>query len=190
MQRIERASEVSYTINQSRFVGFALPCGSSDDVRRSLSDIVQSHGSAHHLTYGFRIRSQSGIVSQCSDGGEPGGTAGRPILAQIEGHDAVDTLVAVVRYFGGIKLGTGGLVRAYGGTAKMALEAADLVPYVAFTAMQLQVDYAQLQHLSYLVEKAGGAILDRTFGERVMVSLRVPEAEAEMFKDRFDNKRR
>ncbi|NJD07882.1 MAG: DUF1949 domain-containing protein [Methylococcaceae bacterium] len=190
MQRIERASEVSYTINQSRFVGFAIPCAGTDDLRRCLSDIARAHGSAHHLTYGFRIRGPTGIVSQCSDGGEPSGTAGRPILSQIEGRDAVDTLVAVVRYFGGIKLGTGGLARAYGGTAKMALDAATLVPYVAYAELRLRVDYAQLQHLGYQVEKVGGTILDREFGEQVMVAVRVPEAEVRMFKDRFDNQGR
>lgn len=188
MRRIQTASEAQYTVQHSRFIGYALPCADQRDLGTGLADIARRHADAHHLAFAYRIKTPQGIASHCHDAGEPGGTAGRPILAQIEGHDLVNALVAVVRYFGGIKLGAGGLVRAYGGTARSALDAAVLAPYVEFAELRLSIDYPQLQSLTYHLGKAGGEIVAKHFGTAVELTLRLPATEAPAFRERFTRK--
>jgi uncharacterized YigZ family protein len=185
MYRIEKGSEVHYTVNHSRFIGFALSCADERELRTRLAGIAERYSDAHHLAFAYRIKTERGLAAHCNDAGEPGGTAGRPILAQIEGFDAVNAVVAVVRYFGGVKLGAGGLVRAYGGTAKMALEAAVLARYVEFAEFRLAIDYSQLQPLTYHLGKAGGEILSQSFGEKVELVVRLPAPEAPAFRNRF-----
>jgi uncharacterized YigZ family protein len=188
MYRIEHDSEVHYTVNHSRFIGFALSCADERELRARLSGIAGRYADAHHLAFAYRLKTESGLAAYCNDAGEPGGTAGRPILAQIEGFEAVNAVVAVVRYFGGIKLGAGGLARAYGGTAKMALEAAILAPYVEFTELRLSIDYPRLQTLTYHLGKAGGEIVSKSFGEHVDLVIRLPAVEASAFHSRFAGK--
>jgi uncharacterized YigZ family protein len=178
MYRIATPSEASLTVNHSRFIGFALPCADETQLRAHLARLANLHVQAHHLAFAYRIKTGAGLIARCNDAGEPGGTAGKPILAQISGFEAVDTLVAVVRYFGGVKLGAGGLVRAYGGTARMALEGAGRVPYVELAEFRLTVDYARFQSLEYQVRKAGGEIVAKSFAAAVDVVVRVPAAEA------------
>lgn len=185
MYRIEQGSEVQYTVNHSRFVGYALPAADERELRARLAGIAGQHANAHHLAFAYRLKTGHGLAAHCNDAGEPGGTAGRPILAQMEGFDVLDAVVAVVRYFGGIKLGAGGLVRAYGGTAKMALEAAVLVPYVEFVELRLTIDYPELQPLTYQLGKVGGEILSKAFGEKVDLVVRLPAPEAATFRGRF-----
>ncbi len=188
MLLIEQSSEVHYTVNHSRFIGYALPCADERELRTRLSGIANRHSDAHHLAFAYRIKTGQGIAAYCNDAGEPSGTAGRPILAQVEGFDAVNAVVAVIRYFGGIKLGAGGLVRAYGGTAKLALEAARLTPYVEYAELRLSIDYSQLQPLTYFLGKAGGEILSKRFGEKIDLTVRLPAPEAPAFLGRFGGK--
>lgn len=185
MQSIEQGSEVHYTVQHSRFIGFAQGAADARELKARLGAIAGRHGDAHHLAFAYRIKTAEGLAAHGNDAGEPGGTAGRPILAQLEGFAVVNAVVAVVRYFGGVKLGAGGLVRAYGGTARMALEAATLAPHVEFTELRLRIDYGQLQPLTYHLGKAGGEILSKTFAEQVHLLLRLPQAEAPAFRKRF-----
>ena len=99
----------------------------------------------------------------------------RPIGA--EGRDLINICVGVIRYYGGINLGTGGLARAYGGTAKMAMEAARVGPYVEMQQIRLVVDYARFEPLSRDIGKIAGQVLDKQFGERVSVIALVPVSE-------------
>jgi uncharacterized YigZ family protein len=185
MYRIEQGSEVQQTINHSRFIGFALSCADERELKARLGGIAGRHADAHHLAFAYRLKTDRGLAAYCNDAGEPSGTAGRPILAQMEGFEVVNAVVAVVRYFGGVKLGAGGLVRAYGGTARMALEAATLAPYVEFAEIRLTIDYPDLQPLTYHLGKAGGEILSKSFGEKVALVLRLPAPEAPAFRQRF-----
>ena len=187
MYLIEKGSESSQVVNHSRFIGYALPCADESQLRARLVEIASTHPNAHHLAFAYRIKTENGIIAHFSDAGEPSGTAGKPILAHISGFDVVNALVAVVRYFGGVKLGAGGLVRAYGGTAKMALENASLIPYVEYAEVRLTIDYPKLQPLTYQVEKAGGEIVSRTFGEQVDLIVRVPASEAPAIARQFDD---
>lgn len=185
---IDQSSEAQQTINHSRFIAYALPCANERELRARLSEVARRHSDAHHLAFAYRIKLEQGLAAHCNDAGEPSGTAGRPILAQLEGRGLVNAVVAVIRYFGGVKLGAGGLVRAYGGTARMALEAAKLLPYVAYREARLSVDYAQLQPLTYSLEKAGGTIIAKDFGAQVDLLVRLPEPELPAFLAKFAGK--
>ncbi len=116
-------------IKGSRFIATVVPAADEDACKRALAEVASEMPDAGHHCWAWRIASPS--IDRASDDGEPSGSAGRPILSQLTGRDLVDTAVIVSRYWGGTKLGVGGLVRAYGGAAGEALDHADLEPWVA-----------------------------------------------------------
>ena len=113
-------------IKGSRFIACVSPARSEDEAKAFLESVRAEFDDARHVCYAWRL-GQDGAETRSSDDGEPSGSSGRPILLQIEGHEVTDAVVCVVRYFGGTKLGVGGLMRAYGGSAGQALDRADIV---------------------------------------------------------------
>ena len=185
MQTIETTGFAEQTINKSRFFAWAAPCETEQQVGHFLRQIAVQHQGASHLAYAFRIKTMDGIIPRFSDAGEPSGTAGKPILQMLEGRDLVNVAVGVIRYYGGINLGTGGLARAYGGTAKMALEAAQTIPYVEMQTVKLTVQYNRVDELSRVVNQLKGKIIDKTFDHAVHVKISLPIAETSALMDRF-----
>lgn len=114
----------------SRFIATVMPVADESSAKRALAAVQAEMPDAGHHCWAWRIASPS--IERASDDGEPGGSAGRPILSQLTGRDLVDTAVIVSRYWGGTKLGVGGLVRAYGGAAGDALDLARVEPWVAY----------------------------------------------------------
>lgn len=119
-------------IKGSRFIVTVIPAGDEDSAKHSLANVRAEMPDAGHHCSAWRLASPA--IERASDDGEPGGSAGRPILSQLTGRDLVDTAVIVSRFWGGTKLGVGGLVRAYGGAAGAALDLASIEPWVARTA--------------------------------------------------------
>ncbi|HEY8118006.1 MAG TPA: YigZ family protein [Methylophilaceae bacterium] len=185
MQRIVKRGQAEQTINKSRFIAVAEYCDSERAVAISLRKLASANQNAHHLAYAFRIKTDQGIIQRFSDAGEPSGTAGKPILQFIEGRGLINVCVGVIRYYGGINLGTGGLARAYGGTAKMALEAATIMPYVEMQQIRVVLDYKSLDNFTRDLTKLNGEILDKQFGEYVELVASLPASEAEAFKQRY-----
>lgn len=185
MQSIAKAGQAEQTINKSRFVAVAEYCADERAVALFLRRLAGEHAHAHHLAFAFQLKTAGGVVQRMNDAGEPSGTAGRPILQQLEGRQLVNACVGVIRYYGGINLGTGGLARAYGGTARMALEAATLGPFVEMRQLQLELDYASLDRFTREVERLNGTILDKQFGERVQVVATLPAEQAEDLRRRY-----
>lgn len=187
MQQIAQPGQAEQTINKSRFVAAAEYCADERAVATLLRRLAQAHSHAHHLAFAYRVKNPEGqgYILRFHDAGEPSGTAGKPILQYLEGRDLVNACVAVVRYYGGINLGTGGLARAYGGTAKMALDAAKIVPFVEMKTLRLNVDYGRLDGLTREIAKLGGQVLDKAFGQHVTVLASVPDKDAEGLAKRF-----
>lgn len=177
MQIIVQPGQAEQTINKSRFFAIAEYCADERAVGMSLRRLAAAHQSAHHLAYAFRLKTPQGIVQRFSDAGEPSGTAGKPVLQFLEGRDLINVCVGVIRYYGGINLGTGGLVRAYGGTAKMALDAAQIGPFVEMQKIRLVLDYKQLDTFTRELSRINGELLDKAFGEQVTVIAMVPAIE-------------
>jgi uncharacterized YigZ family protein len=171
---IDKAGAAEQTITKSRFYAWAANCNSEQQVGAFLRAIAAQHPSASHLAYAFRIKTADGIVPRFSDAGEPSGTAGKPILQMLEGRDLINVCVGVIRYYGGVNLGTGGLARAYGGTAKMALEAAKIIDFVEMQELHVTVQYKQLDELTRMVAQLKGNILDKVFGDEVRVKISLP----------------
>lgn len=177
---------VENEIKKSRFIGVALPCDSEQQAMQQLRKLAAQHANANHLAFAWRIRQPEGFITErFFDAGEPSGTAGRPILAPMQGENLINAVVAVVRYFGGVKLGTGGLTRAYGNAAKEALAAARLKPFVEMQQLTLQIDYSQLQMLEYQLKKCRGQILDQQFTDTVTVTITLPANAAPGIQQQF-----
>lgn len=187
MLQISHTGQAEQTINKSRFVAVAQYCADERAVAAMLRGLAAQHGHAHHLAFAFRLKQQQGVIQRCNDAGEPSGTAGMPILQHLEGRDMVNTCIAVIRYYGGINLGTGGLARAYGGTAKMALDAATLAPYVEMQLLKLVLDYNRLDSFTRDLGKLGGGIIDKQFAEKVSIVASAPVAEIPGLLGRYQN---
>lgn len=184
--QISKTGLADQTINKSRFIAVAAHCADERDVMALLQKLATEHVHAHHLVFAYKVQNpQGGYLQRFHDAGEPSGTAGKPILQYIEGRDLVNVCVAVVRYFGGVKLGTGGLARAYGGTAKQALDAALIVPFVQMQQIKLVMPYARLDGFTRELAKINGVLLDKQFDEQVTVLASVPAHEASALKNRY-----
>ena len=183
---VETTTEVEYEIKKSRFIGVIMPCQSEDDALRKLGQLARQHPQANHLAFAWRIRQPEGFLTErFHDAGEPSGTAGRPILAPLEGQSVINTVIGVIRYFGGVKLGTGGLTRAYGAAAKQAIAEADIVKWVEMAEMTLEIDYSQLQLLEYQLKQLRGEIIDQSFTDKVVVSIVLPAQHQQAIRQQF-----
>lgn len=188
MQRITQAGVAEQTINKSRFIAAAEYCADERAIGMMLRRMASAHAHAHHLAYAFRVRTQQGLVQRFHDAGEPSGTAGKPILQHLEGRDLVNVCVGVIRYYGGINLGTGGLARAYGNTARMALDAAGVTPFVEMRQIQVVLDYARLDSFTRDLAKLEGQIEDKQFGEHVTVIATMPAVSVEGLIQRYSTR--
>lgn len=186
MQTFSQFGQADQTINKSRFIARAMRCENERELALFLRQFASEHQTVGHLAYAFRMKTAEGIVARFSDAGEPAGTAGKPIMQMLDGQNYVNCCVAVVRYYGGINLGTGGLVRAYGGTAKQAMEQAGSMPFVEMVQVKISTTYKRVDELTREVQKLHGEILDKQFGENVHFLLKVPLAAARQLHARFE----
>ncbi|PHS69053.1 MAG: YigZ family protein [Methylophaga sp.] len=183
---VSELTTADYQIKKSHFVGAIIPCSTEQEALQGLRSLATQHPNANHLAFAWRIKQKDGFINKrCHDAGEPSGTAGRPILAPLEGSNIINAVVGVIRYFGGIKLGTGGLARAYGTAAKLAIDAAILIPWVEMVELKLDIDYSQLQSLEYQLKQCHGQIIDQQFTDRVVVNVSLPASEKEQIEKQF-----
>jgi uncharacterized YigZ family protein len=163
-------------IQRSRFITTLARAGSSDEAREAVAAVRAEHPGATHNCFAF-VAGSPGSTAQIgmSDDGEPAGTAGRPMLAVLLGSGVGDVLAVTTRYYGGIKLGTGGLVRAYGGSVKAALAQAPLVEKVTRVILLLSADYRTVNPLERLFPHFEAEIVARDFGEIAGWRLSLPE---------------
>ena len=175
MQSISSPYAIEDSIKKSRFIGMLIPCLTESDVAKNLRHCQVLHPSASHIAFAYRIKTSNGLISRFNDAGEPSGTAGKPIFQHLEGKELVNVLLAVIRYFGGTKLGAGGLTRAYGNTAKQVIEIAELHPFIRCVEQQLVLDYKQMQLFEHVLKKLGGEIIKQNFAEQVHLTVQLPK---------------
>jgi uncharacterized YigZ family protein len=149
---ISKAASKEIIINKSRFIGYASPCPTESDALLYIKKIREEHKTATHNCYAYIIGQNSGII-RYSDDGEPGGTAGLPILDVIRSRRIVNCCVVVTRYFGGVLLGTGGLVRAYTGSCQEALNAAGISVMKLTTDFYCALPYGAWDRFRYSSER-------------------------------------
>ena len=190
MQTLVKPGFAEQTINKSRFYAAASYCETEREVSAFLRALSAQHQNAHHLAYAFRIKTLDGlgnhtIVPRFSDAGEPSGTAGKPVLQMLEGRDLINVAIGVIRYYGGINLGTGGLARAYSGTAKMALEAATSAPFVEMQQISLTVSFRRVDELIRQLTKLNGMVLEKTFNEAAHFVVKLPVTQVQKIVQQF-----
>jgi uncharacterized YigZ family protein len=182
---IDGVGAAEQTISKSKFIAWASQCESEQAVAAFLRAIATQHQNASHLAYAFRVNTAEGIVLRFSDAGEPSGTAGKPILQMLEGRDLINICVGVIRYYGGVNLGKGGLARAYGSTARLALENTNMQPFVEMEELALNIHYNRMDELLKVLTKIKGRVLEKSFDEMVHVKISLPVIEKQALMNRF-----
>ncbi len=164
--------QVEMVVVNSRFIATAAPVFSVEEARGFIARVREEFSDASHNVPAFVVGHGASVTAHCSDDGEPSGTAGRPALAVLKGSGLGDAAVVVTRYFGGTKLGTGGLVRAYSGAVRAVLEHLPLAEKVATHTVMLAVPYPYFERVRLLVPAHHGVILDEDFAADVTVTAR------------------
>ncbi|MBS9778733.1 MAG: YigZ family protein [Campylobacteraceae bacterium] len=147
MQTVDRISHAEYEVKKSNFLAFLTPFSEFEKQRELLKN---AHPKANHIVWAYRVLNEfEQIVENQSDDGEPKGTSGPPVLNVLRGAELVNCAVLIVRYFGGIKLGTGGLVRAYSGACNEVINASNLLPYEKLLLIKVCIPYTLLQRCEH-----------------------------------------
>ncbi|MBR4943653.1 MAG: YigZ family protein [Clostridia bacterium] len=173
-------TETEKIIEKSRFLTYSAHVESEEEARSFVAEIRSKHSLATHVCYAF-ISDKTGNLQRFSDDGEPQGTAGVPILEVLKAKKLRETAVAVVRYFGGIKLGAGGLVRAYSSSASENLDEADIRILEVCAERTIEVDYTGVDSVQKFLSSRSCSLLSTEYGEKVRFLLAVKKAEADGF---------
>ncbi|MCQ0032892.1 YigZ family protein [Burkholderia glumae] len=160
-------------IRKSRFIAQAIPVADRDAAMAELQRLRDAHPAATHVCWALLAGGQSGM----SDDGEPSGTAGRPILEVLRHHDLDGVLAAVIRYYGGVKLGAGGLVRAYTDAIAGALLGAQRVERIALARLAIEIGYPDEARVRRWIEQSGAELVDSAYGMTVRLVVRLPVTE-------------
>ncbi len=173
---VRKADSEEYIVKKSRFIASVKPVTSQDEALAFISEISKKYWDATHNVYAYSIR--EGGVKRFSDDGEPQGTAGIPTLDVLEKSGVTDCAVVVTRYFGGIMLGAGGLVRAYSHSASLGINKAGIVTRAICAKCEALCDYAFYGRLASLIPENGGIIEDSVFEDNVRVIFRIKKDES------------
>jgi len=176
-QQLVPAAEmrVEMRVVNSRFVATAGPVFGVDEARAFINRIRDEFSDASHNVPAYLIGHGASTLAHCSDDGEPSGTAGPPALAVLQGSGLGDAAVVVTRYFGGTRLGTGGLVRAYGDAVRHVLSVLPRAIKVPTYTIGVEIPYSLYERVSRLVRSHHGQVLDQTFAGQVMLVVRLPQ---------------
>lgn len=182
---IERpAEEVLYKEKNSKFFGYCFPIQSEENVKMILDEIRKQHFSARHWCYAFQLGTEQ-IHYRVNDDGEPSGSAGLPIYGQIQSFEVTNILVVVVRYFGGVKLGVGGLVTAYKETAKMALEQAEIIEKTIDVHYTIKFGYKDMNRVMRVIKEKNLNIIGQKLEMDCQIEVAVRKKDAQMIFDIF-----
>ncbi len=168
---VKQFNSDEYVVKRSRFIGYAKPVTTVSEANDFIAEIKSKHWDATHNVYAYILR--DGGVKRYSDDGEPQGTAGVPVLDVLEKEGLVDTCVVVTRYFGGILLGGGGLVRAYSHSAKIGVDSAKIITMAHCLDLQVECDYTFYGKLNSFLQNEEVVILDTQFTDNVKVTFRI-----------------
>ena len=175
----------SFVERRSRFIGYAKPVTTNEEAVEFINEIKAKHWDATHNVYAYVLR--DGQIRRYSDDGEPQGTSGAPMVQMLVKEEITNVVIVVTRYFGGIKLGTGGLVRAYTSSAKLGLEAAGICQVKEMAVMQFKVDYSYLSKIQNLAQGGLFGIEDIIYAADVTLKVVTEIENIEEIKTLFTN---
>jgi uncharacterized YigZ family protein len=162
----------------SKFHAYAYPVLEEEQVQAALEDVKKEHFKARHHCYAYRL-GYDGQLFRANDDGEPSGTAGRPILGQIDSRSLTNVCIIVVRYFGGTKLGTSGLINAYKTSASEALEAADIITKTLQNIYRLQFEYAIMGEVMQTAKRMNLNVVEQQFETTAYLDIAFPKSESD-----------
>ncbi len=192
MEQVQRlipleAVETEILVVNSRFIANLAPVNSVEEARAIIAEVKKLHPTASHHVPAFVIGHGKSVITHCSDDGEPSGTAGRPALAVLQGSGLGNVVVVVTRYFGGTKLGTGGLVKAYGDAVREVLKGVKFATLLPTTTLMFVTPYRLFDQVTRLMEAHFGQILGTDFLEEITVTVRFKVEELEAFTNQLSN---
>ena len=182
-QTLQRAVTARLEIKKSDFIAYAYPVHTREQAMFHVEQLRIKYPDARHWCWAYIIGDPDNTTSAgFDDDGEPSGTAGRPILNVLQHKSIGNIIIIVVRYFGGIKLGAGGLTRAYAGSAQAAVDEMQLCPYVAMAQVQIVADFANESQCRYVIESLNGTIDDVAYSKEVLLTVKLAERDIETLK--------
>jgi uncharacterized YigZ family protein len=174
-----------YSEKRSKFLAFAIPVLTVEDVQREVEAYQKKYYDARHVCYAYRLGERRELF-RANDNGEPSGTAGKPILGQIDSRELTNVLVIVVRYFGGIKLGTSGLIVAYKAAAAEALDATEHVEKTINEEITLKFSYPLLNDVLRIVKEENPRIVEQVFDNECVVRLSIRLSRMPRLRERYE----
>nr|WP_289055438.1 YigZ family protein [uncultured Psychrobacter sp.] len=173
-------------IKKSEFIAHAYPVSSREQAMFHVEQLHEQYPDARHWCWAYIIGDPDNTTSAgFDDDGEPNGTAGRPILGVLQHKSIGNVIIVVVRYFGGIKLGAGGLTRAYAGSAQAAVDQMTLSPYIPMVKVQIVATFATEAQCRYVIEDLGGQVEDVAYSQQVMLTATLAQADIADLKERL-----
>lgn len=177
---ISAPSQGLYKEKGSKFFGYSYPINSEDEVKPIIDELKKEHNQARHWCFAYRL-SPDGSHYRANDDGEPSNSAGAPILGQLQSYEITNCLVVVVRYFGGTKLGVGGLITAYKTAAQLALEEANIIEAFVNQHFLFTFNYDQTSDVNRFINEQNATIIDQTFEMKCTMKVGVRLTFAEQF---------
>lgn len=163
----------------SKFFGYAFPVSTSNAVKTHLESVKKAHHSARHWCYAYQLGTENNITFRVNDDGEPSNTAGMPIYGQLKAFDVTNTLIIIVRYFGGVKLGVGGLIQAYRTSAQLTLEACNIVEKILTTDYIIRFEYKDMNKVMRIIKEHNIVIKAQELQLSCTLTIRVRKKDTE-----------
>ena len=178
--------EILFKEKNSKFFGYAFPITSEDEIKSILFNLRKQHFGAGHFCYAFQLGTET-LFFRINDDGEPNNSAGMPIYGQIQSFSLTNILVVVVRFFGGVKLGVGGLITAYKTAAQMALEETVIIEKTIDIHYEISFDYKNMNKVMRIIKEKNLVILSQQMEERCQIQISTRKKNAEIIFDIFTN---
>ena len=169
---IATPSSGQYTEKRSKFLAFAFPVSNVEEIKSILEEYQKKYYDARHVCYAYMLGHQR-LTFRANDNGEPSGTAGKPILGQINSNELTDILILVVRYFGGVKLGTSGLIQAYKAAAAEAIAASTIIEKTVDEQITIAFEYPLMNQVMRVVKEESPSILSQSFDGDCLMTLSI-----------------
>lgn len=185
---IKNDSTAEIIEKKSKFISNIFYVEDALEAEKKIEEIKKKYHDARHNTYAYRVLNENGVLERQSDDGEPAGTAGSPILGILQKRKLCNVLVVVTRYFGGILLGTGGLVKAYSEATSLAVEKAEEIAKEQGYLVEIIIDYQKQGEFEYICEKNGINIISKEYTDKIKNLIEISEEKLEkIFKNYFQN---
>ena len=186
---IDKNTEVEITVKKSKFIANLIKVDNQEMANEKLKEIKKKYHDARHNCFAYRVYEDDNLIERFSDDGEPSGTGGSPMLNILQKNDIANVLVVVTRYFGGILLGTGGLIRAYSDATLNAISDINFVEYVLGLELQVDLEYDQFESFKYYCKINKINIVDVEYKENIVCKIELETIKKDKLLDDFNTKK-